>query len=550
MPSLTQQPCEYPLRDRRIAMLVIHGIGQQNPYETLDSFARGVFRYLKDSCPAAKLSALRTSLKDWTQVGIRIAVNTPSHDPAQEGYVDLFEYYWAPETEDKLNWKDTLKWLVLTDLTPLRFFADNLQEMMEAKDEPLWSRLRHKSFWSPTLEGSFAWAFWQSFKLYAREIARVVTLYIPLAIGLLWLLAWLANAPAIWDALKSVGAVVRTYPVSADVALAFCAFSVLMFWFALQSLIAYLGRNRFSIEKRAEAAWFVLALLCAACSWLLGYFFWSRHHVDLHALWAKVLTTNILHPLYAALLAAVCSYILTGYVADVAVYVTSDAKSKNYNARIAILKGSCDALKRLLVDVRYDYVILAGHSLGSVIAYDTINELLVQLNSVPGSDGDRPDVFLKKEQLQKLRGLVTFGSPLDKIYYFFRGHVKEDQAIRAQILSMLYSFRKIESHRQYGEFKFRYEFKQLDSLTWVNAYAHLDPVSARLKFYKLDPTDQKAFHYWIPGYAHLGYWGDTDFYDYFGEKLLLAEGLRRVVPLRGRSRHPSLAPSSPSIKTS
>lgn len=40
MPSLAQQPCEYPLRDRRIAMLVIHGIGQQNPYETLDSFAR------------------------------------------------------------------------------------------------------------------------------------------------------------------------------------------------------------------------------------------------------------------------------------------------------------------------------------------------------------------------------------------------------------------------------------------------------------------------------------------------------------------------------
>jgi len=39
-------------------------------------------------------------------------------------------------------------------------------------------------------------------------------------------------------------------------------------------------------------------------------------------------------------------------------------------------------------------------------------------------------------QLQKLRGLLTFGSPLDKIYYFFREHVKEDQAIRAQILSI------------------------------------------------------------------------------------------------------------------
>ena len=31
------------LRSARQAMLVIHGIGEQNPYETLDSFARGIF---------------------------------------------------------------------------------------------------------------------------------------------------------------------------------------------------------------------------------------------------------------------------------------------------------------------------------------------------------------------------------------------------------------------------------------------------------------------------------------------------------------------------
>jgi len=513
---------EYPLRSHKIAMLVIHGIGEQNPYETLDSFARGVFSFLKGACSSIKLDPLLTSHKEWTQVGMHIAVNADVNGTNEEGYVDVFEYYWAPETEDKLSWKDTLKWLVRTDLTPLRYFADNLQAMMEARDEPLWSQFRKKTFWSLSREGSFSWALLQSFRLYALEIGRVVALYIPLAIGLLWLLAWLASAPAIWDALKSVGSVLQSYRALADVALSLYAFSAIMLFFAFQSLAEYLKRNRVSIEERAEAAWFVLAFLSAVFFSLLGYFLSSRYHVDLQALRVEVLTKSILHPLYAALLAAIFSYILTGYVADVAVYVTSDAKSKNYEARSAILKGSCDALKRLLVDAHYDYVILAGHSLGSVIAYDTINELLVQLNSDPGKNGDRPDVFLREEQLQKLRGLLTFGSPLDKIYYFFREHVKEDQAIRAQILSMLYSFRKIKSQREYDEFEFTYTFDQLKDLVWVNAYAHLDPVSAKLKFYRLDDADQKAFHYWIPGLAHLSYWGDPDFYRYFGEKLLLA----------------------------
>ena len=163
-------------------------------------------------------------------------------------------------------------------------------------------------------------------------------------------------------------------------------------------------------------------------------------------------------------------------------------------------------------------MILAGHSLGSVIAYDTINELLSEYNAGPGPAGDRPAPLLTLDQLQTLKGLLTFGSPLDKIYYFFRVHVKRDQAIRAQILSMLYSFRKIQSGRDYGEFAFNYSFNQLDELEWLNAWAPRDPVSGKLQFYNVQ--DQRKFHYRVPVLAHLSYWGDPDFYEYFCGKLL------------------------------
>jgi hypothetical protein len=226
-------------------------------------------------------------------------------------------------------------------------------------------------------------------------------------------------------------------------------------------------------------------------------------------------------PLAGAAIFAAVSYALTAYVADVAVYVNTDAKSKDFQARSAILKGSTAALKALLASGSYDRVILAGHSLGSVIAYDTVNELLAQYNADPGPAGDRPDPALTLGQLQSLKGLLTFGSPLDKVYYFFREHVKRDQAIRAQILSMLHSLRRAPSGRNYGEFDFNYSFRQLDGadpLVWVNAWSRMDPVSGELKFYL--PDDQRQFNYAVPVLAHLSYWGDPAFYEYFGAQLL------------------------------
>src|SRR6266849_3838985 len=139
--TINQLP-EFPLRSHKTAMLVIHGIGEQNPYETLDGFARGVYTYL---CGIrglnAKLCPIEIAYKEWTQVGMRIEIFPPNANrpacpikdevpanprPQPDAYVDLFEYYWAPETEDKLSFLETLKWVLRTDLTPLCYFAENL----------------------------------------------------------------------------------------------------------------------------------------------------------------------------------------------------------------------------------------------------------------------------------------------------------------------------------------------------------------------------------------------------------------------------------------
>jgi pimeloyl-ACP methyl ester carboxylesterase len=507
-PVVSSSQAPMPFHDRRTAILVIHGIGEQDPYEALDSFVRGVFAHLIGARGIkAKLSPIEIAHKDWTQVGMRIAPSTAGalNDAGAE-YIDVFEYYWAPATEDKYSAIDTLKWVLRTDFTPLRYFADNLQEMVGV------------------IGVGVARAFWKSLGTYFRELLRVIFLYGSIAVAMGLLLNWLLGIESYRSALRSVGTALLTasaWPLPAILAL--YILSAMMMWFAMQSVIEMRRYPGKAIEREGDRIWLFCDAILATFFLAAGIFF------DLHArgfvlarIWSVISRDGNWQPLLGALLAACVSYALTAYTADVAVYTNMDAKSKDFVARNAILKGSTDALKMLLASAAYDRVILAGHSLGSVIAYDTINELLVQFNGYPAGAADSPDFPLLLEQLQKLRGLITFGCPLDKVYYFFREHVKRNQAIRAQILSLLHSFRKYPSGRDYGEFTFAYELRELDekeTFVWLNAWSRMDPVSAELKFYAV--TDQREFDYRIPVAAHLSYWNDPAFYDYFCSKLLL-----------------------------
>jgi hypothetical protein len=518
MEAAHQHAASLGLQAKRQALLIIHGIGEQNPYETLDSFARGVFHYLRDTKSMnAKLCPIEIAHKDWTQVGMRIGVFEKGRElpkcpddfasarladePAAN--VDIFEYYWAPLTEDKLSAVQTVKWVLFTDLTPLKYFADNLQEMIGAQHLS-WLR-----------------ALWKALSVYARELARVLLLYIPLAAGMGLLLQWLSKTHSWTDAVKNITAHSVAYLTVPHAAILLVYFLfVLMSWFGLQGLWELRQYPGAAIETIGDVVWLALDGLGATLFLLVALEFDLRpnHYVAWHVL-RRVFGNGHWQPLVGAAVAAIISYAMTAYVADVAVYTNMDAKSKNFAARNAILDGSTAALKALLSCGQYDRVILAGHSLGSVIAYDTINEILAQSNAGPGPADDRPSTVLSDAQIGLLKGLVTFGCPLDKIYYFFREHVKRDQAIRAQVLSMLHSFRKVSSGRDYGEFTFNYKFAQLDDLIWMNAWARMDFVSGRLQFY--DVNDRKQFHYPVPALAHLRYWSDPEFYEYFCGRLLV-----------------------------
>jgi hypothetical protein len=200
-------------------------------------------------------------------------------------------------------------------------------------------------------------------------------------------------------------------------------------------------------------------------------------------------------PLLIALSAYVRS-VLVQYVGDVAIYVSpykldafndlrKEIKEAVYNVAHAVYSLRDGPTDRFL----YDKVIVLGHSLGSVIAYDALNRLILE-DKDPAAALD----IVRRTPL-----FLTFGSPLDKTAFIFgaQGHgtteAREALAAAVQPLIQDYSYRPEK---------------------WINIYSPWDIISGSLDLYDLEPTDSKKVDN-IPDpdattllMAHTEYWNN------------------------------------------
>jgi len=501
---------------RDTAILVIHGIGQQNPYETLDQFARNLTRYLRHEGEIDDLtmSPQRIDHNDWTEVMLRL--QTSRHGPTNpvdpqampgEAHIDLYEYYWAPQTQDKISYRQTLDWLIRTTLTPIKLLSQNVAIMDGESDEGLTKPA-----------------------ILARELRRITWIYAPMLLAFVFLLLWLpsaANIPGVVSDFAKQGTGNNPWSLALMALLflqAALLYVVALRQFVSAALVWVRQEGSPAIAKRV-ARYFVAPVLFT----LAGLVVAKWRQVGLASYFQPLLHFSVLKLLLAMVFARIIQVFLKDFVGDVAVYVNADAKAKNYAARRAILSGATTALTRILKDTSrsYQQVIVAGHSLGSVIAYDLLNDLMNRRLGTPDQVVGvvPPDAQISQGDLDKIKGLVTFGSPLDKVYYFFREYVPAEQTVRAQISSFLHSFRKRPSQSDYGVNKFQpYTASSLDHVLWLNAWSKEDPVSGMLHFYR--NVQRQQFDYTIPTYAHLSYWEDWRFYDFFSRPMLLGKALR------------------------
>src|SRR5206468_3897715 len=111
--------------------------------------------------------------------------------------------------------------------------------------------------------------------------------------------------------------------------------------------------------------------------------------------------------------------------------------------------------------LEYSDIIMAGHSLGSLIAYDTLNRLINEDARAESNESTGHLGIVDRTCL-----LLTFGSPLDKTAFLFgaqRKQTKTRSALAAAVQPLIQ----------------RPEWRP----PWVNVYSRWDPISAALKFY-------------------------------------------------------------------
>jgi len=191
--------------------------------------------------------------------------------------------------------------------------------------------------------------------------------------------------------------------------------------------------------------------------------------------------------------------VLVQFVGDVAIYVMPykvDAFNdlrKEIKEVVYKVAHAVYALKDKPGHLVYDRVIVLGHSLGSVIAYDALNRLILEDGAAA------PDQIL--DVVNRTPLFLTFGSPLNKTAFIFgaQGHgtteARESLAASVQPLIQDYKYRPDQ---------------------WINIYSPWDIISGYLDLYDLPDSmsSKKVNNLADPEattllMAHTEYWNNS-----------------------------------------
>jgi hypothetical protein len=571
-------------------------MGQQQPFQPLDSFVRG----LRDALMQEGKNVEMTHVKHGREEVFDHCINLKLIDSGKSAdairSLDVYEFYWAPMTQGRATFAQILSWFRTTVLTPLTRFAFNLPLTLQKDD-----KLNLTTLW------------------YLRELWRVIWIPI-LGLVIIVLVGFLVrqSAELLMKLTPAIYAALPTYQKWADgvfdAAIAFVVLGTTLAFVAILRSIPQqmrdfgdlhnlkpelanplrLGKEAFQRSKeafqktqgsligrfRASVSAVSIAVRQAVMQlhrwetevkvrkgflWLsifaipvLGFLLywicseWSTLTQLVAGLRKELgLTTavSLVFPILLVALGWLMKVIFVDYIGDVALYVTADQTSTFYRTRSEILEKGTQKLRYLLKN--YKRVALAGHSLGSVIAYDTINRLrmetqmtsrsknklstryilaaLEQISQLPDGKlkGDLTETVIRlqeslkesagdyttpltSKEFNRLKFFITFGSPLDKVWYFFRQKVKTNEKVRAHILHELHGFRRIPDLLTSDTTIRDKSSPPKDEVKWLNFHSLMDPISAKLSFYAR--VDNRRLQYWRPGLSHVSYWHDPKFY--------------------------------------
>ena len=463
----------------KVAVIVCHGMGQQVPYETIDMIAGSLLS--RDSgkpVPSADSHVRQVKFGDDLLGRAEITLTREDQNGKdQKREVHIYEAYWAPLTAGKVTLMDVV-WFLL-----------------KAAGGGLWTTLTGALKFKRWMFGDF-----KQMKVRVRELLYLAfALKIMVAVSLLYFaFAWSVLAYLLGGGIQSFGT-----ELVQDLRTTLVAFAALLGVGGIILLALALVRSRLTPGFLAGlltklillVALMVLAGTCGLgfCVFILyghhvlqtfgspepglliGFLGWIYDVVVGFERWVISMTQSHSRTwfyLSAAALGiafAVGRSFLIEYMGDVTAYVAAHTASKFYELRTQIQQVAFKVFNAVYGaqtadgQREYDTIVVTGHSLGSVLTYDTLNAFI------------NYDALLQNHSLNVLGRtpmLVTFGSPLDKTAFLFRDQVKNAifrEALAATKQPMILDYDARPER-------------------WINIFNRADWISGSLDYYD-DPQD-------------------------------------------------------------
>ena len=458
------------------AVLVFHGMGQQVRFETLSDLASAIL----DEAEA------RGGNVTGLHIGIAPKGDAPGQflaraeiawtdDKGEAHAAHVYEAYWAPLTEGKVSYWDTILFLL----------------------EGGWNGLKSSLL---SMKWSFdRWVFGEFKSMPITKGTTLVLVLVLLVLGFTMAIIAMAGA-AVAEIAKNLSS---PNPLNSIKAVLNTIYGQIAGpWNGISGWVESLFRG-----PGAPGPTWQLPIPAAGT-----YVHWTYYPIPVIA-WAALVGLVFL-----------IRYFIVGYVGAVAAYLAPYKDSKFDELRSAIQKVGLDAARLIYYGNKhtagaekappetpnaewipdYQNIVFVAHSLGTVLAYDTLNAIfnIENTSNLPGAPN---------RAVERTRALITFGSPLDKAAFIFRaqfnratqiGRIREMMACAIQPLISKYDFRYVPGRKRPGP-------------RWINLWSPLDIISGSLGYYddsKQAPSkdslvdNQPDPACTIPLYAHVQYW--------------------------------------------
>jgi hypothetical protein len=393
------------------AIVVVHGIGEQRRGNALDALVRGL-----QGCGARGGELVQESKpfgEDLPADAVRLT---------RAGKVaDVYEVYWAPHAARKTTAKSVLWWLFRATFLP--------GSKLRAPSKKTWWDL--------------------SAAMVAVAAVTLLLLYSLISLGNLSAQVACRSDPDVmcevpesqrdvtgravtWGGFRQIGAVFATIAESLELTdrplaelspshaaavltklsvrnwllLAVALFLSTQAVFRLAQITIGLvqGRDRYSDNKIGGQSLIFLVLLIAL-------FF-------LIQILPPVTVAFVFVFVAVGLVLRAARRFLAESLGDVQVYAERDENSEHYAAREAVLKEA-ERTFELISRRGYRHIIVIGHSLGSVIAFTSLDRLVRRIPPL----------------LSRIDAFITVGTALEKVRYFFERRKEQDDAASARLVA-------------------------------------------------------------------------------------------------------------------